>query len=159
LDGERIDSLDALKYISRIGALWRETPDAPLVLLGYPEVLFLQAEAAERGWIPGGTAAAATFYTEGITAAMQQYGVAAVDIATYEAQGKVAYDSAYDSTGVALGATLAGHLQQIAFQKWIALFMQGPEAWTEVRRTGVPTIVPGCHAAMPNGARSNPERL
>ncbi len=111
LDGERIDTLDALKYISRIGALWRETPDAPLVLLGYPEVLFLKAEAAERGWIPGGSAAAATDYHDGI--------------------------------------------QQIAFQKWIALFMQGPEAWTEVRRTGVPTIVPGCHAVT----RSSPERL
>src|SRR6267142_2138136 len=73
LDGEKIDTLDALKYISRIGALWRETPDAPLVLLSYSEVLY----------------------------------------------------------------------------------MQGPEAWTEVRRTGVPTIVPGCHAAT----RSSPERL
>ncbi len=159
LDGEKIDTLDALKYISRIGALWRETPDAPLVLLGYSEVLFLKAEAAERGWIPGGTAAAATFYTDAITASMQQYGVAAADIATYEAQGKVAYDSAYDSNGIPLGATLAGHVQQIAFQKWLSMFMQGPEAWTEVRRTGVPTIVPGCHAAMPSGARSNPERL
>src|SRR5438876_166684 len=33
-DGEKIDTiLDAIKYISRIGALWRETPDAPLELL------------------------------------------------------------------------------------------------------------------------------
>jgi len=155
LDGEKIDTLDALKYISRIGALWRETPDAPLVLLGYSEVLFLKAEAAERGWIPGGTAAAATFYTDAITASMQQYGVAAADIATYEAQGKVAYDSAYDSNGIPLGATLAGHVQQIAFQKWLSMFMQGPEAWTEWRRTLVPTIVAGCHAVFDQ----LPERL
>jgi len=155
LDGEKIDTLDALKYISRIGALWRETPDAPLVLLGYSEVLFLKAEAAERGWIPGGTAAAATFYTDAITASMQQYGVAAADIATYEAQGKVAYDSAYDSNGIPLGATLAGHVQQIAFQKWLSMYMQGPEAWTEWRRTLVPTIVAGCHAVFDQ----IPERL
>ena len=155
LDGEKIDTLDALKYISRIGALWRETPDAPLVLLGYSEVLFLKAEAAERGWIPGGTAAAATFYTDAITASMQQYGVAAADIATYEAQGKVAYDSAYDSNGIPLGATLAGHTQQIAFQKWLSMYMQGPEAWTEWRRTLVPTIVAGCHAVFDQ----LPERL
>jgi hypothetical protein len=147
LDGEKIDTLDALKYISRIGALWRETPDAPLVLLSYSEVLFLQAEAAERGWIPGGTAAAATFYTNAITASMQQYGVAAAAITTYLGQAKVGYDAA--------GATLAGHLQHIAFQKWLSMYMQGPEAWTEVRRTGVPTIVPGCHAVT----RSSPERL
>ncbi len=151
LDGEKIDTLDALKYISRIGALWRETPAAPLELLTYSEVLFLQAEAAERGWIPGGTAAAATFYTDAITASMQQYGVAAADIATYEAQGKVAYDS----NGIPLGATLAGHLQQIAFQKWLSMYMQGPEAWTEWRRRLVPTIVAGCHAVFDQ----LPERL
>lgn len=146
LDGERIDTLDALKYISRIGALWRETPDAPLVLLSYSEVKFLQAEAAERGWIPGGSAAAATYYHDGIVASFAQYGLLA-DTAAYLGQAKVGYDGA--------GATQAGHLRQIAFQKWIALFMQGPEAWTEVRRTGVPTIVPGCHAVT----RSSPERL
>src|SRR6266576_4533851 len=149
LDGEKIDTLDALKYISRIGALWRETPDAPLVLLGYSEVLFLKAEAAERGWIPGGTAAAATFYTNAITATMEQYGVAPADIATYLGQAKVAYDAA----GVV--NVTQGHLQQIAFQKWLSMFMQGAEAWTEVRRTQVPTIVPGCHAVT----RSSPERL
>jgi len=146
LDGEKIDTLDALKYISRIGALWRETPDAPLVFLSYAEVKFLQAEAAERGWIPGGSAAAATYYHDGIVASFEQYGLLA-DTTAYLGQAKVGYDGA--------GATQAGHLQQIAFQKWLALFMQGPEAWTEVRRTGVPTIVPGCHAAQ----RSSPERL
>ena len=144
LDGEKLDTLDALKYISRIGALWRETPDAPLELLTYSEVLFLQAEAAERGWIPG---AAATFYTNAITATMRQYGIPDTAITRYLAQPRVAYDAA--------GATLTGHLQQIAFQKWLSMYMQGPEAWTEVRRTGVPTIVPGCHAVT----RSSPERL
>src|SRR3989475_2631052 len=148
LDGERIDSLDALKYISRIGALWRETPDAPLVFLSYSEVLFLQAEAAERGWIPGGTAAAATFYTNAIRASMQQYSVPDTATTRYLAQGKVQYDSAG-------GATLAGHLQQIAYQKWLSMFMQGPEAWTEWRRTLVPTIVAGCHAVL----NQLPERL
>jgi len=44
--------------ISRIGAYWRETPNAPMHLSTYSEVLFLQAEAAERGWIVG---SAATF--------------------------------------------------------------------------------------------------
>src|SRR6266567_3671140 len=67
----------ALFYISRIGAYWRETASAPMALLTYSEVLFLEAEAAERGWIPGGTAAAATYYNDAITASMQQYGIAA----------------------------------------------------------------------------------
>jgi len=149
LDGEKIDTLDALKYISRFGALWRESPSAPMQLLSYPEVLFLEAEAAERGWIPGGSAQAATYYTNAIKASMTQYGIPDTAATRYLAQGKVNYDS----SGVV--NVTQGHLQQIAFQKWLSMFMQGAEAWTEVRRTQVPTIVPGCHAVT----RSSPERL
>jgi len=137
----------ALFYISRIGAYWRETASAPMALLTYSEVLFLEAEAAERGWIPGGSAAAATYYNNAITASMQQYGIAAPAITAYLAQAPVAYDAA--------GANVTGHLQQIAYQKWVSLFMQGMESWTEVRRTGVPALVPGPKAVL----TSIPERL
>jgi len=114
-------------------------------------VLFLQAEAAERGWIPGGSAAAATFYNNAITASMQEYGVGA-GAAAYLAQAKVGYDAA--------GATLAGHLQQIAYQKWVSLFMQGMESWTEVRRTRIPLLIPGPRAAFGAGVPGRiPERL
>jgi hypothetical protein len=123
---------DPLSLISRIGAFWRETPDAPLSLLTYSEVLFLQAEAAQRGWIAG---SAATFYNNAITASMEQYGVAPADIATYLAQPRVVYNA---GTGLA----------QISYQKWVSLFMQGMEAWTEYRRTGVPTLVPGIRAVL-----------
>src|SRR3989442_1393846 len=143
-----LSKADAAKYISRIGALGRYAPDAPLVFLACIDVPFLQAKAAERGWIPGGSAAAATFYTNAITASMRQYGIADTATTRYLAQGKVQYDSAG-------GATLTGHLQQIAYQKWLSMFMQGPEAWTEWRRTLVPTIVAGCHAAL----NQLPERL
>ena len=129
-----------LFYISRIGALWRETPNAPMHLLTYSEVLFLKAEAAQRGWIPG---SAATFYNEAIQAAMEEYGVPAAAITTYLADSRVTYVP--DTTG----------LKQIAYQKWVSFFMQGMEAWTEVRRTGVPGLVPGCRAVM----RHIPERL
>lgn len=130
----------ALFYISRIGAYWRETPNAPLSLLTYSEVLFLEAEAAERGWIPG---SAATFYADAIRASMEQYGIATADIDAYLAQPRVAY------AGGAAGLT------QIAYQKWVSLYMQGMEAWTEVRRTGVPAVVPGPRAVL----SSIPERL
>ncbi|MEJ2185103.1 MAG: SusD/RagB family nutrient-binding outer membrane lipoprotein, partial [Gemmatimonadota bacterium] len=117
-----------LSDISRIGALWRETPDAPMALLTYSEVLFLEAEAAERGWI---TDNPATLYNAAITASMEQYGVAAADIATYLAQPRVQYAGGQ-----------AG-LDQIAYQKWVTLFMQGMEGRTEWRRTQFPTLVPG----------------
>src|SRR5207247_515391 len=138
--------------ISRFGAFWRSTPNAPMYLLTYSEVLFLEAEAAERGWIPGGSAAAATYYTNAITASLQQYGVAAADIATYLGQAKVGSDAG--------GTTLAAHMNQIMYQKWVSLFMQGMEARTEVRRTGIPSLVPGPRAVFGAGiAGSIPQRL
>jgi hypothetical protein len=129
-----------LLLISRIGAYWRETPGAPLALLTYSEVLFLEAEAAERGWISG---SAATLYANAIRASMEQYGIATAAIDAYLAQPRVVY------AGGAAG------LSQIAYQKWVSLYMQGMEAWTEVRRTGVPALVPGPRAVL----TSIPERL
>ena len=138
--------------ISRFGAYWRSTAAAPMALLTYSEVLFLEAEAAERGWIPGGSAAAATFYTNAIAASLQQYGIGAGAITAYLAQAKVGYDAA--------GATLAGHLRQIAYQKWTSMFMQGMESWTEVRRTRIPLLVPGPRAVFGAGVAGQiPERL
>jgi len=128
-----------LSDISRIGAYWRETPNAPMALLTYSEVLFLEAEAAQRGWITGDPA---TLYNAAITASMQQYGVAAADIAAYLAQPRVQYTAATGRT-------------QIAYQKWVSLFMQGMEGWTEWRRTGVPTLVPGPDAML----SAPPQRL
>lgn len=113
--------------LSRIGDFFLE-PDAPAVLQSYAEVLFLQAEAAARNWITGD---AATLYYAGIRASMQQYGISEAEIVTYLAQPEVVFNP-------------ATALQQIAVQKWIALYMNGPEAYAEWRRTGYPqlTVVP-----------------
>ena len=130
----------ALFYISRYGAYWRETPAAPLELLTYSEVRFLEAEATQRGWI---TDNPDTLYTGAIRASMQQYGIS--DSAT----------NAYLSDTVRVRYNAANGLTQIAYQKWVSLFMQGMEGWTEVRRTGVPALVPGPNAVLPK----IPERL
>ena len=129
-----------LKFISRFGTFWRETPAAPLALLTYSEVLFLEAEAAERGWITGN---ATQLYDDAIRASMEQYGIATTAIDAYLAQPRVVY------------ATGAAGLTQIAYQKWVSLFLQGMEGWTEVRRTGVPALVPGPNAVL----TKIPERL
>ncbi len=129
-----------LKYISRYGAYWRETPNAPIALLTYSEVLFLEAEAAQRGWIGG---SADSLYTAAIRASMKQYGVS--DSAS----------NAYLSDTVRVRYNPATGLTQIAYQKWVSMFMQGMEAWTEVRRTQVPTLVPGPNAVL----AKIPERL
>jgi len=105
------------------------------ILMSASESLFLEAEAAHRGVLPGGDAAAATFYNSGITASFEQvsaYGNPLADpdasAAAYYAQPSVAYNA-------------ANAVQQIITQKYISLTGFGvTEAFAEYRRTGYPAI-------------------
>lgn len=123
----------SLAWYSRIGNYWRADGAAtPTQIMTYAEVLFLQAEAAARGWI---SADAATLYEAGIRANMTQWTGAdemptTAEIDAYLAQPAVAYNAA---TG----------LRQIQLQQWIGLYMNGSEAWSHVRRTGVPALQAG----------------
>ena len=104
----------------------------PSYLMTYAEVAFLQAEAAERSLGGLNPAQAAGFYNAGVTASITQWGGSGAAAAAYLARPGVAYIP---------GAT---GLKQIGLQKWIALFTQGTEAWSEWRRTGNPaSIKPG----------------
>jgi hypothetical protein len=111
-------------------------------LITAAEVNFALAEAAERGLITGLPGTAASYYNAGITASMQQWGVSAGNIATFLAQPGVIYTPGTNG------------LLQIAQQKWLALFTDGGDAWTEWRRTCVPyTVVPGIDASKTNVPR------
>jgi hypothetical protein len=127
--GVRNGSLNSppLAQVSRIGT-WFASANSQAVIMSYAEVLFLQAEAAERGWIGG---SAATLYGQAITAAMSQIGVPQAAITTYLARPAVQYQAG------------AAGLRQIWLQKWITLFGNGPEAYAEWRRTGTPQLTPG----------------
>lgn len=104
-------------------AFRRET--SPAVLMTYAEVLFFKAEAIQRGFITG---VAATEYNAAITASMNQHGITdGVAVTTYLAQPDVVYNPASYKTS-------------IGNQKWIALFGQGLEAWSEWRRLDAPTL-------------------
>lgn len=124
-NGDR--ELPHLDSISRIGYFY-SSADSPGILLSYGELLLMQAEAAERGWITG---SAGDLYAAGIRASMEFNEVEDADIDAYLAQPEVAYQ------GGAEGLT------QIALQKWIVLFGNGMEAYSEWRRTGVPELTPG----------------
>lgn len=97
------------------------------VLMDYSEVLFMLAEAKERGFNVGGDAA--TYYTDAITANMEYWQVADADITAYLAQPSVAYATA---TGT--------WKEKIAKQSWISLYNRGFEAWTVWRRLDAPTL-------------------
>jgi hypothetical protein len=120
---------------SHIGEVMHD-PTFRGVLLDYSEVQFLLAEAVERGYSVGGTAA--SHYTAGITASMTDWGVAAGDIATYLAKPAVAY-------GTATGTWK----QKIGFQFWLAMYNRGFEGWCVYRKFDAPTMNVAAESGLP----------
>jgi hypothetical protein len=100
---------------------------SPSYIMTYSELLFIQAEAVQRGWIAGDAKA---LYEAAITASMQQWGVAAGDIAAYLAKPGVVYNPTIG-------------LKQIAYEKWVSLFNLENEAYAEWRRLDYPVLTPG----------------
>ena len=114
------------------------TGAAPIRMLTYAEYCFIRAEAA----LSGVTGSAQTFFTQGITASMQDAGVSATDITAY----------------LALNGTLAGtpaqQLRQIIEEKFVASYGVTMESWTDYRRTGYPALTPPSNAVTPQVPRS-----
>lgn len=111
----------------------------PSSLMTYSELMFIKAEAAERGLGGLGAGEAPSDYYTAITASLNQWGITdATTVANFLAQPSVVYRG-----GVA-------GLKQIAVQKWIALFGDDAEAWAEWRRTCQPSnVVPGPATIVP----------
>ena len=117
-----------------------ELPEAPSTLMSYAEVEFILAEAAERGYSVGGTAQ--SYYNAGVTASITAWGGTSTDATAYLAQPSVAY------------ATAAGtYKQKIGTQKYLALYNQGFDAWTEQRRLDFPVLVEPFQAQSPYPVR------
>lgn len=105
------------------------TASAPVKLLSSYESLFLQAEAAARGWLTGN---AQELYERAIMTNFDEYGLLndfndyvdyyLTDISPYPA-----------------GGSLQDQVEAIITEKWVAMNgNQNIEAWTEWRRTGYP---------------------
>ena len=100
-------------------------PDAPAHFLTYTEVMFIRAEAAIRGWIADD---AKTAYEDAIKASMSEHGItdqAAIDAFLMDPMVQYNQQNA---------------IELVSEQKWIALFGQSIESWTNWRRTGYPDI-------------------
>ncbi|MCB2378161.1 SusD/RagB family nutrient-binding outer membrane lipoprotein [Hymenobacter sp. BT635] len=133
-----VNSRGPLCSMSKVGDYFTR-PDAPGVLMTYAEVLFFTAEARARQ-IPGVTGSAEEAYNNAIRASMAQYGIVdATAVDAYLAQPLVKYNS----------TSLEAQKQSIGTQKWIALYGQGVEAWSELRRLDYPFL---SLAAAPQGA-------
>jgi len=112
----------------------------PAKIFSFAQVQFAKAEAAKLGWLVGGDATAKTFYESGIDASLEQNGVA-------DASFKNATSIAYNPTK---------GIEQIATQRWIHLYLDGWEAWSEWRRTGFPVLATPANSSNPAGI---PRRL
>jgi hypothetical protein len=109
--------------ISLIGRLFRDEPigvNAPIMT--YAELQFLLAEAVQKKLLSGD---ANLYYEQGIKSSHAYFGIA---VGTNYLSG----------SGVALNGT--DDLKKIMTQKWISNFLNGYEAWIDIRRTGFPQI-------------------
>jgi hypothetical protein len=106
------------------------------------QMLLTKAEAELLGWI-GTPADANTDYTAAIRASWDQWGLTytTADFNTYLA-----------GANVAPSTTVATMLSRIGNQKWLALYPNGQEAWSEWRRTGYPALSPAPDAVATSPA-------
>ena len=120
------------------------------------EAYFLRAEGAVNGWSMDGTAK--DLYEDGIKTSMQQWGITdntEIDNYINGTSKPIALNDFLNSPAVAnipvaFAADAATQRQQIATQKWIALFPDGIEGWAELRRTGYPKLYPVANSDNPD---------
>lgn len=146
--GHDVSSNDAFKDSSRPAI----TSTTPTYWMRASEVYFLLAEAALHGFAVGGTAE--SLYEKGIEMSFEENGIASSEVAGYMSSGlkPSAYSFHLTNPSVNVDApaltqattewtgTDEEKLEKIMIQKWIALYPNGQEAWTEYRRTGYPKL-------------------
>ncbi|SFD08149.1 Susd and RagB outer membrane lipoprotein [Chitinophaga sp. CF118] len=128
------------------------TLTTPVQIMTAAEVYFLQAEVALRGWAnAGGTAQ--NLYEQGINISMNQWGAAVGSYVTDASSTPAAYTDPKNAANNAPApsaitikwddaSSTDQKMERIITQKWIAMFPEGQEAWTEFRRTGYPKLFP-----------------
>jgi len=115
-----------------------KSPSQPAILFASWESLFLQAEAAYRGLLPGGDAAAMTYYQQAITDNFVYLNVYTDGTTTGD---PATFATAYYSQSLPdVGWTSSpDKLKAIITQKYISLcYTNVEESWTDFRRTGFP---------------------
>lgn len=131
--GLAVTSGIANNSVSYIGSSLRKQ-NSTEVIVSSAHVLFTLAEGEKLGWNAAGTpneAQAALYYNDGIKVSMEQFTVYTPAVySAYIAQPAVAYDA-------------VNAVKKISEQRWVALYLNGYEAWNEWRRTGFPVLSPG----------------
>lgn len=94
------------------------------------QVKFSLAEAKLKGWNVG-SGTVESYFIEGIEDSMEFWEVSDAETTEY------------------LNNQTSSSLEDIAYQKWIALYFNGHEAWSEWRRLDMPVLTPSQNAVDP----------
>ena len=140
---------------------------APEYVVKLAEIEFLRAEGALRGWNMGGTAE--YFYNQGIRHAdmsdprsfSENYSSRVDDYMAQTSATPYTYVDPMDDLNNIESVTKIGvkwdnsddnetKLEKIITQKYIAIYPNSYEAWTEMRRTGYPKIFPVLNPTVDN---------
>jgi hypothetical protein len=113
---------------------------APIIILGPAESYLLLAEAALRGWYNGMTAEQA--YNLGVKAGMTQWAQWAAVAPSNNVISQEQIDDYLAANPYLSGGSFDDQFKQINEQKWLSLFGDDYEVWSNWRRTGVPELMP-----------------
>lgn len=159
------DSQNKANTNSHVGPRWTSPASGgidsylttPHYVMSAAEAYFLRAEGAWLGWEMGGTVE--SLYEEGVTMSMEQWGVtnqATIDAYLSSTAVPVAPNDYLDSPAlnditIKFDTTDEDRqLEQIAMQKWIALFPDGWEAWADYRRRPSINLYPVANSKNPD---------
>ncbi|MCG8581455.1 MAG: SusD/RagB family nutrient-binding outer membrane lipoprotein [Bacteroidales bacterium] len=114
--------------------------DLPGIFIDFAEVEFFLAEAAVRGYADAGDAK--THYNNAIAASIQYY---ADFLEMEDVQDDIDAYLASDVVDLDQATSPEAKIERIGREKWVALFLQGGEAWAEARRLDTPqfNVPPG----------------
>lgn len=159
---EAINRVDAN---SHVGPRWTAPvsggmPDylsTPANVMSTAEAYFARAEGALLGWNMGGTPE--ELYKAGITNSMYQWGItdpSVIQNYINSTEQPIPPQDYLDSPAISRIPVKFNNsdkniqLEQIALQKWIALFPDGWEAWAEYRRRSILDLYPVANSDNPD---------
>ena len=129
------------------------TKSTPSVWLSAAEMWFCRAEGALAGWPEMGLGnSVKELYERGVKESFSQWNVSGADEYLKSEKTPNDYKDAEGGFGKGMSATSTitpkwddeatedTKLERLIVQKWIALFPNGQEGWSEIRRTGYPKV-------------------
>ena len=130
--------------------------ETPQNIMPTAEAYFLRAEGALMGWNMNGTAK--ELYEAGIANSLKQWGVTDNTVitaytnstATPVAPNDFLNSPAMTNIPVKFGTDPDVQKEQIATQKWLALFPDGMEGWADYRRSHVLKLYPVANSENPD---------